>query len=55
LFLGVIIVLMLLIAEPQIMLFGSFALFAASGPCRLGFLLAKRFIAEHRRRTRSAA
>ncbi len=40
---AVIVVLKLLIAEPQIMLFAGFLLFALSGPFRLVFVLGKRF------------
>ncbi|HVM95163.1 MAG TPA: CDP-diacylglycerol--serine O-phosphatidyltransferase [Candidatus Acidoferrales bacterium] len=44
-----IIIFKLLIAEPQIILFTAFALFAASGPFRLVFVLGKRFLKLRRR------
>jgi CDP-diacylglycerol--serine O-phosphatidyltransferase len=46
---AVIVVLKLLIAEPQIILFTTFTLFAASGPFRWVFVLSKRFIQTRRR------
>lgn len=51
----VIVVLKLLIAEPQIVLFTVFALFAASGPARWLLIPARRFWSRRRRRTRSPA
>lgn len=48
----VIVVLKLLIAEPQIVLFTTFALFAVSGPVRLALVPARRFVNRHRRRSR---
>ena len=48
-----IVVLALLIAEPQVMLFVGFTLFAASGPFRWVFVSTKRFI-QTRRRLRHA-
>lgn len=40
--LAVILILKLLIAEPQIMLFSAFGIFALSGPVRLAYVLGKR-------------
>jgi len=50
---AIIVLLKLFIAEPQIMLFATFFLFASSGPVRLLFIRGKRLRAQMRRRGRS--
>lgn len=52
-FLGGIVVLILLIAEPQVMLFMGFSLYACSGPLRWVFVRGRRLRAQRQRRSRS--
>ncbi len=52
LLIAVIVVLKLLIAEPEIILFLSFALFALSGPLRMSYVLMKRFLTRQQRQQR---
>ena len=51
-FLGGIVLLILVIAEPQIMLFGGFFLYACSGPLRWLFVRGRRVYAQRQRRPR---